>query len=83
MASRLRDLKRRGADISVEVFNELLCRTKCDFCNLPITSGWTPHIDHDHMTGKVRGVLHSGCHRFITNFEKNGLKAEEYLKRGS
>lgn len=38
-----------------------LSKTICDGCLLPFSSGEIAHIDHDHDSGKFRGMVHLGC----------------------
>jgi hypothetical protein len=54
----------------------------CAICKKPFTN--TPHIDHGHTTGKVRGLLCGLCNIGIgTFFDNINLlqNAIEYLKR--
>jgi hypothetical protein len=39
---------------------------RCDICNLQMLD---PQIDHDHKTGKVRGLLCRSCNALIAAFE--------------
>lgn len=76
--------------LSVEKYNELLKqqRGRCAICGVVATRKNTRwgglNIDHDHKTGKVRGLLCTACNGglgfFHDNIEKM-LKAIEYLKR--
>jgi len=36
---------------------------RCAICNIVFTQ--TPHIDHDHLTGKVRGILCRNCNHAL------------------
>lgn len=54
---------------------------KCAICNKPV-SGKNEHIDHDHETGTIRGILCSSCNLGIGKFEDSPellVKAAEYL----
>ena len=54
----------------------------CALCSRSSTSGRHLDVDHDHTTGKVRGLLCVGCNRFVGRFEQNflGEKTNEYLR---
>lgn len=58
----------------------------CAICGKGIPSTWKTgvHIDHDHKTGKVRGLLCPNCNRGLGLFKENTntlLSACEYLNR--
>jgi Recombination endonuclease VII len=60
----------------------------CELCGEPETqrhqSGSTRHlsVDHNHSTGKVRGVICSSCNIGLQAFDKpKGISLEEYLSR--
>lgn len=41
---------------------------RCAVCQLPLTK---PVLDHDHVTGAVRAVLHNGCNALLGKVENN------------
>lgn len=80
--------------ITLEEYSKMLedCGGVCYICNQPETSinrhGDTKplHIDHDHKTGKIRGLLCSSCNKGLGFFKDNEelLKAAiEYLRVNS
>lgn len=46
---------------------------KCSICQGPITSrqGQDAVLDHDHITGAIRGVLHRSCNALLGKVENN------------
>lgn len=59
-----RNLKRMY-DLSVDEYHSLLLRHsfRCGICRVKfgLPKAIRPHVDHDHNTGKVRGLLCSNC----------------------
>jgi hypothetical protein len=58
----------------------------CAICRGPISDvrGYSPHVDHDHVSGKVRGILCMPCNSGLGAFRDDPnrlLAAIEYLKR--
>ena len=52
----------------------------CDICYKPLPK--RPHVDHDHKTGRVRGLLDWWCNRLIGNNRNTPLMfraASQYL----
>jgi hypothetical protein len=69
--------------ISLEEYKDMV-GTLCPICGRSFGEH-TPHIDHDHKTGKVRGVLCSKCNLGLGHFNDNIdilLNAIEYLRKG-
>ena len=83
---RIKHLKARYG-VSLEEYNVILESQKnlCAICGGPLTraKGKLPHIDHDHDTGKVRGILCAGCNHGLGYVEKLGWVelARDYLER--
>ena len=54
----------------------------CAICREPNNSGWSLAVDHNHTTGKVRGLLCTRCNRGIGYFKDDPsrlARAIEYL----
>jgi hypothetical protein len=77
-------LQRYG--LSKAVFNNLLDKQKgvCAICGKPGWNGKRPQVDHDHITGKVRGLLCNGCNAalgHIKDYPKIARAMIKYLSR--
>lgn len=77
-------LKRRYG-VTVEQYNALLIKQKglcaCCYKDLALTVR-RPHLDHDHITGAIRGILCRGCNMGIGQLGDNikgVMNALEYL----
>ncbi len=58
----------------------------CALCSSKVANrkGGRLYIDHDHKTGRVRGLLCTACNFILGYFEKDrdwNRKADDYLKR--
>lgn len=54
----------------------------CAICKRPMNGSRTEVIDHDHVTGQVRGILHGQCNTGLGMFEDNPeflINAAKYL----
>lgn len=77
-----RNIQRYG--ITLDEFNELLAAQdmKCAICRKEVEGDTRLHIDHDHTTGAVRGLLCSPCNLFIGMADEDPdilRRAAEYL----
>ena len=71
----------RNYDLSWDKLLELQAVENCESCGKPLL-GQQKHIDHSHITGKVRGVLCWPCNSLAGKIEsKNGDNVIKYLKR--
>ncbi len=81
---RTRWLKQYG--LTVEQFEERLASqgNRCAICRtdeVPTRGNWS--VDHDHVTGKVRGILCHGCNVALGHFKDDPallLAAIHYLE---
>lgn len=55
----------------------------CEICGNVCKTGRKLTIDHNHKTGKFRGLLCTGCNRKLGSYESIKEKAEDYLRRSS
>lgn len=79
--SEKRWLKKYGIiDMSYEKYEKSLIDQKnaCMICNKIMSS---PHVDHDHNTGKFRALLCTACNNGLGIYEKNKDSYEEYLRK--
>lgn len=75
------DLKKRY-NMSLEDFNSLLGAQNglCAICGHPETSRYRRlSVDHDHNTGKIRGLLCSGCNSGLGRFKDDPARVERAL----
>ena len=82
--NRLTGFRRRGIDITLEEYNRLLLTQGgvCAICQEPCSTGRNLAVDHDHKTGRVRGLLCSRCNSAIGLLRDDpaiAYKAEQYL----
>ncbi len=56
----------------------------CAFCFEPLPGVWTRgcHVEHDHKSGRVRGLVHHQCNVIIGILESDRYKAlaKEYFR---
>ena len=74
--------------ISIEQYNAILEQqgNACWICRKQNTSVKRPFaLDHNHATGKIRGILCYGCNRAISLLDNPKLygKAHEYLSKNA
>ena len=68
--------------ISLDDYNKLFAQQggKCAICEKPQSEFNYPfYVDHNHQTGKVRGLLCCGCNTGLGHFEKLHKKMRDYL----
>jgi len=72
--------------ISLNEAEILYKKQNCDICGNLFKDTKTKHIDHCHLTTKVRGVLCMNCNHAIGKFKDDIFllqKAIDYLNRGT
>lgn len=74
-------------DVDRELYDSMMVsqENKCKICGLMfdyLSKNTTPHIDHSHSNGKIRGLLCDLCNKGLGHFKDSRellLKAERYL----
>lgn len=80
-------LRRHG--LTLDQYHSILERQDfvCPICGIDVVSREQKltHIDHDHNTGKVRGILCARCNCALGKFEDGKLfaPAERYIERAN
>mgnify|MGYP001607190001 FL=1 len=54
-------------------------RYRCPVCDKSLADAKRLAIDHDHQTGRTRGVLHIGCNSLLGWFENNRSRLISYV----
>jgi len=75
-------------NITLEQYNQIfyLQNHKCAICNDECKTGRKLAVDHDHKTGKIRGLLCMNCNNALGKFKDSKailMKAIEYLIKNS
>lgn len=65
--------------LTMAVFYKLMRVKKCQICGARAQAK-KHSIDHDHVTGKVRGILCTPCNQKLGWFENNSASVLRYLK---
>jgi hypothetical protein len=68
--------------ISMEQYQVLLVKQggKCGICKRPERLGQALSVDHDHKTGRVRGLLCRKCNRSLGGFDDDPVRLEAALR---
>lgn len=77
---------RRRYNLSLKEYEAMLAGQNglCKICGRPDPKGRKLHVDHDHNTGAVRGLLCQGCNFGLGGFQDNPellLEAVKYILR--
>jgi uncharacterized Rmd1/YagE family protein len=77
--------KLKKYDLTIEKYNKILAFQYgvCAICNEKCKSGRKLAVDHNHVTGKVRGLLCMNCNNGLGRFNDNPallIKAIKYLE---
>jgi predicted Fe-S protein YdhL (DUF1289 family) len=66
--SRTKYELKRDYGLSIEDFDRMIEDQKglCGICGREANESWRWSVDHDHETGKVRGLVHKRCNLAIS-----------------
>lgn len=59
----------------------LECGGMCRICLGEFKDRRDTHLDHDHVTGKIRGLLCGSCNRKLGWYEKHRPRVDSYLSQ--
>lgn len=76
----------RDYGITLAEFEEMIRRQddKCAICEDPLPAGRNSHLDHNHQTGKIRGILCAHCNRSLGGFKECPRRLQaaiDYLRK--
>jgi hypothetical protein len=46
-----------------EIYNKYIYSTNCELCNVLFPNSINRHLDHDHLTGKIRNIVCRKCNQ--------------------
>lgn len=74
---------KRMYNITPELYSKMFEEQggQCAVCKKPLEfRGTSTHVDHDHTTGKVRGLLCNMCNMGLAGFQDNSVSLEEAIR---
>ena len=73
--------RKRKYNITSGQFLELVQNQnhKCKICGGKLDMGRKTHVDHNHTSGKIRGILCHTCNTALGHYEKYGSLFKKYL----
>lgn len=76
---------RRRFGLTLEEYDKMFEEQKgvCAVCKKENVSKAALHIDHNHKTGKIRGLLCCACNLVLGHFEKYAKQFNSYLERNN
>lgn len=81
-----RQKARANYGLTFAEYDALHAKDKCDICGAPGSGRWRRlHIDHDHTTGIVRGLLCHECNTALGLADEDPVRLRalaDYLERG-
>lgn len=74
MERKMARIRERDFGIKPMEYRDLVARQGglCALCETPV-SGKNCHLDHDHISGHVRGILCAGCNLALGHVESRGM----------